>query len=336
MLTVTCVLIGLALASASKLALPQDWQKDGPFGHIYSGKAFDDYEDVGKAGLGQLEFFCHKVNCDGGGIRGMQITYQDKTTTNHGFTGGHTPKPDPKTAKTFVVSSDAGEYIKSVTLFWNKEHGLGLQLITSTGRSTQIGHQTGQVQHSTAPPRHQLASFFGNEVEAQGHMHISALGWYWVPNCDTIDAVKGYWVPLTYSSGSQQFTFTTGTTSSYTKSTTRTWSHSTTESVTAGFSFAGFSMSTTVSHTASYEIARSYSSTFSQTTTESSSLTFPPGQIWQWHFNVTDVCGNTDVLGHDWVQTENKLAEPCCPPGFAANATQQHGACANTSLSVCK
>ena len=116
----------------------------------------------------------------------------------------------------------------------------------------------------------------------------------------------------------------------------------------------GFSMSTTVSHTASYEIAKSYSSTFSTTTTQSSALTFPPGQIWQWHFNVrfghtwttrqrcrhasrsgsslhparaqvTDVCGDTQVLGHDWVHTNNSLEEPCCPPGFASDPTNHHG-----------
>ena len=65
---------------------------------------------------------------------------------------------------------------------------------------------------------HQIASFIG--ILHDDHIH--GLGWYLVPNCNTIDSVKGYWVPLTYSSGQQQFTFTTGTESSYTKTTTRT------------------------------------------------------------------------------------------------------------------
>jgi len=71
------------------------------------------------------------------------------------------------------------------------------------------------------------------------------------------------------------------------------------------------------------------------TKTETSALSFPPGQIWQWHFNITDVCGKTDVLGRDWVLTNNAKDEPCCPPGFAQDPMFQHGPCVNASLSVC-
>jgi hypothetical protein len=315
--------------------MPSGWIRGDPAGHTGKGKPFDDYEQGGYQGVQQIEFHCSDAGCDGGGIKGLKITYANNAIAQHGAVGETPKKPKPAHTQVFVVAADADEYINQISVFWANDHnhmGIGVQLTTSTGRSAQFGHRSGrQSTTATAPPGHQLASFIGTATADS----VGSIGWYFAPNCNSITRKQGFWTPLTYSSGQQQYSFTVGTRSSYTKSTTQTWSRSTTESVTAGFSFEGFSTSTTVSHTASYEIAKSYSSTFEMDKEQTSTLSFPPGQIWQWHFNVTDVCGSTDVLGRDWVQTANAVDEPCCPPGFALNATVQHGACVDEVLSVC-
>ena len=87
-------------------------------------------------GLSQIVFHCKEAHCVGGGVHGMEVTYVDKTVVSHGAVGGKTPKPDDNKAKLFVIDSDAGEYLRSMTVFWKKEHGIGLSLTTSDNRTT--------------------------------------------------------------------------------------------------------------------------------------------------------------------------------------------------------
>jgi hypothetical protein len=338
MLNLAALSIAASNSSAitSSVGTPAGWVRFGPSG--FTGSAnFDDYSQLGYVTPQSVEFCLREdkaedaangenvsVASEANGIVGIIIHYPGGNIARRGQTS------KCGNPQTFNIVSEEGEYITQLITAHGK-YSFGAKLATNKGRSISIAC-CGDPGVWNAPAGHGLVAFIGNS----GGQGISALGGYWGPNCNTIHKVEGKWVPLTYSSGHQTYSETIGTTSSYTKSSTQTWGSSTTKSVTAGFSFMGLSASTTISHTYSQSLAMSYSQTFSMTKTDTTSIEFDAGQIWQWHFNVTDACGRTDVFGRDWVRTDNQIEEPCCPPGFATDPTKQHGPCAADGLSVCK
>ena len=183
-----------------------------------------------------------------------------------------------------------------------------------------------------APEGTGLMAFYGRSAGA-----LDNIGFYFGPICSTdIKSITGRWEPYAYSSQEQTMTMTTGVTSGYTKSNSKTWGQEATKKASAGFTFKGASVGVEVTSTTSSSISTGYEKTFEMNEIVEQELTFPAGQIWIWKFVVEDVCGETTVTkSSDWVHTKNADEIPCCPVGYAKEPDQQHGECTDPALSVC-
>lgn len=59
------------------------------------------------------------------------------------------------------------------------------------------------------------------------------------------------------------------------------------------------------------------------------------GQVWQWVYLVRDACraSASNTIGtKNVVRTQSRSEKPCCPAGYAADASIQHGPCAPSNL----
>ena len=71
-------------------------------------------------------------------------------------------------------------------------------------------------------------------------------------------------------------------------------------------------------------LSESYTNAFEQTYTTSQTVSWSePGQVWRWEFDTADSCGDAQTF-KDYVTTNDVDHEPCCPPGFALNPSEQH------------
>merc|ERR1719454_2138317 len=109
-------------------------------------------------------------------------------------------------------------------------------------------------------------------------------------DCSAILDKSGQWVQIASSPGDQQLTYSEGTSHSKTVTDTKTWGSSTTNSVSAGFAFLGFSFSASVSHTTSKQFTKTHSSTFEEDSSESYTTSVGPGTVWQFQMGIKDNC----------------------------------------------
>lgn len=160
-----------------------------------------------------------------------------------------------------------------------------------------------------------------------------------INDCTAIDKKVGQWVQVGSSPGTQSYEFDYGVERSYTVQKTQTWGRSTTVSVTVGFSFAGFSASTTVSHEWSYQFSIQHSSTFSMSEMEKYTTTVGKGVIWQFQMGITDNCGTSGIHMKDVQVTPDAHSPPCCLPGYFKNISEPWGDCVSLGgieLNGCK
>jgi len=108
---------------------------------------------------------------------------------------------------------------------------------------------------------------------------------------------------------------------------TEEWAHKATAEAQQGFKVFGYDGHVTVTGEAAYTITSSYTSTFQETVTTEKDFDFPAGVVWQWQFEITDVCGNTTAMNEDFAVSEGLYAPPCCLPGYAVDIKNYSGAC---------
>jgi len=147
--------------------------------------------------------------------------------------------------------------------------------------------------------------------------------------CDAMN-VTGWWNYYVTLVGPATESLTYGTQKEHSESKTETWSQSVTISVSGGFQYsspsgAGGDVQVQVSGTLSHSISEAYSDTWSTSTQETFSETFPANDtgmsVWQFHFNITDTCKHVEeAKTREYALTPNKLHPPCCLPGYGADA----------------
>jgi len=146
-------------------------------------------------------------------------------------------------------------------------------------------------------------------------------------DCSAIMQKAGQWVEIASSPGVQQITYSRGTSHSKTVTDSKTWGHSTTNSVSAGFSFLGLSASASVGHTTSKSFTKTHSSTFEEESSSSYSTTLDAGTVWQFQMDIQDNCGGSNVQFSDLQLTQSTLDRPCCLPGHFVNVSEPTGEC---------
>jgi hypothetical protein len=146
-------------------------------------------------------------------------------------------------------------------------------------------------------------------------------------DCTSIQDKAGQWVQIASSPGLQQITYSQGVSHSDTHTDSKTWGSSTTNSVSAGFRFMGFSASASVGHTTSKSFTKSHSSTFSKESSESYSTSLGPGTVWQFTMDIQDNCGGNTVQFSELQLTQSSIQRPCCLPGHFVNISDPTGEC---------
>jgi hypothetical protein len=146
-------------------------------------------------------------------------------------------------------------------------------------------------------------------------------------DCSAIMDKAGRWVEVASSPGAQTLTYSHGVEHGKSVTDSKTWGHSTTSSVSAGFSFFGISISSSVSHMTSEFFTKSHTSTFSMSDTESYTTQMGAGTVWQFQMDIKDNCGLSGVKFNDLQLTQSGLNPPCCLPGHFVNISNPEGEC---------
>ena len=151
--------------------------------------------------------------------------------------------------------------------------------------------------------------------------------------CAAVGA-HGYWKPLKYSNEMQTIRYTEGVSLTSESSIERTsfWETSVTASVSAGFSFGSASLEVSAAYGESYtEVVSEAVEQFQEREFTSS---FGKGQVWQFNYDITDICQSEfSIVTADLVVTDNATEPPCCLPGYALG--KEHGPCAAGSPCSC-
>lgn len=155
-----------------------------------------------------------------------------------------------------------------------------------------------------------------------------------INDCTAVFGKHSHWVQVGSSPGSQQLQFSYGVDRSYSVSNTGSWSKSTTESMTGGFSYDGFSLSRTVSDGTSRQYTLSHSSTFSTSQMDTYVTTLPAGVVWQFQVGVQDNFGTSTVHMRDFQVTDSAASPPCCLPGYFLDESDPRGDCINVDGEV--
>jgi hypothetical protein len=148
-----------------------------------------------------------------------------------------------------------------------------------------------------------------------------------ISDCTAVISKTSHWVQVGSSPGPQELQYSYGVDRSYEVTQTGAWSKSVSHSVTAGFSYDGAKLTTTVSHNTSQEYTMSHSSTFSTSQLETYSTQLPAGVAWQFHMFIEDNCGTSTVHMRDFQVTDSAANPPCCLPGYFINETDPLGDC---------
>lgn len=153
----------------------------------------------------------------------------------------------------------------------------------------------------------------------------------------------GGWVPVTDLSVPTTITERMGVTREFSSTFTRTsaWETSVTTMISAGFDFkgVGFDVSVAVGASFSGSVESSVSQAVSLTEEVEIEREFQPSTVWQFQFEVTDIClGESDpwdIFTDIFAPTINRGNEPCCLPGHFLDPTNPHGPCLQGSPCVC-
>jgi hypothetical protein len=160
-----------------------------------------------------------------------------------------------------------------------------------------------------------------------------------ISDCTAIRTKTAKWVDVGSSPSSQTYTFTYGVDRSYEVQQIEEWGQSTTISMTNGFSYDGYSLSVTVSHTTSHEFTESHTSIFGMSQKETYTTTVGRGVLWQFQVVVTDDCGTSTIHMKDFTVTKDLASPPCCLPGYFKDEDKPTGEClsvAGENYNVCK
>mmetsp|Transcript_23163 Transcript_23163/g.66811 ORF Transcript_23163/g.66811 Transcript_23163/m.66811 type:complete len:185 (+) Transcript_23163:382-936(+) len=137
----------------------------------------------------------------------------------------------------------------------------------------------------------------------------------------------GKWVNIQSSPGGSSFKVSIGIQRGYNVENTNEWATKATIEAQQGFKFLGYDGHVTVTGESAYTTTSGYTSTFQETVTTEKYFDFPAGVVWQWQFEITDVCGSTTAMNEDFAVTEGLYAPPCCLPGYAMDIKNSSGAC---------
>jgi len=154
-------------------------------------------------------------------------------------------------------------------------------------------------------------------------------------HCAAVSA-NGYWFPFKYSNAQEsEIQISEGVIRTFTESASRTksWERSVTASISSDFSFGDASLE--VSTTYGESMTSSVESAISKSKLTTHTSTFGPGQMWQFVYDVRDICVSWELKTKDLVITYSKEHEPCCLPGLAQDIHNQHGPCRGTSPCQC-
>jgi hypothetical protein len=156
--------------------------------------------------------------------------------------------------------------------------------------------------------------------------------------CAVRNVTRGYWQDTISSNGETELTQTIQIrrTEEFESTRTQDWSVGVEATISGGFPFGGAESSVTVSSS----FSRGLSTTARQISefTESQTIrrTFPPGQLWQFVFEMRDVCvPQWEIATEHIVVTDNVLEPPCCLPGAFADLENAHGPCVGDSPCTC-
>lgn len=145
--------------------------------------------------------------------------------------------------------------------------------------------------------------------------------------CPLISA-KGQWIEGDSLQFEREYTWTQeySRTEESSFSVTSAWQTSVTASVSVGFKFGEASLE--VSGTKSKEMSSTISDAFTSTNGTEMKQTFPPGQMWQFEYDMVDSCSpHWTMRTRQVVHTDNLTDKPCCLPGSALDRDRQHGPC---------
>ena len=145
---------------------------------------------------------------------------------------------------------------------------------------------------------------------------------------------NGHWVPIKYSNQQQTITYTSGVefTSTQTFERTTSWEGSVTASVSGGFSFGDASLEVSATFGQSY--TQIVENALSQFDAQEFTSSFGAGQVWQFQYEITDICDSEfNIVTADLVVTPGATEPPCCLPGYALG--REHGPCAQGSPCSC-
>ena len=304
------------VATNGRALSTNDPVKSGAYGGD-GGDAFDDYNTLGPSSLGVSSIQVWSGNA----IDRLVITYKDGHEVTHGDNSGGSA------SETFNVGSS---YITKVSIRSGNVVDQ-LQFELADGRKSAVyGGNGGDAHSCQAPEGTAIVSFFGGAGNS-----LDQIGCYTIPTCSDIGSVTGKWVADVYTDGDATIEQMFGTASSTTYTRDESWSDSVTNTLSGGFEFEGSSSSVQVSSTVASGLSESYTNAFEQTYTTSQTVSWSePGQVWRWEFDTADSCGDAQTF-KDYVTTNDVDHEPCCPPGFALNPSEQHGPCTQVELCTC-
>merc|ERR1712046_94899 len=156
--------------------------------------------------------------------------------------------------------------------------------------------------------------------------------------CSQTLSVVGQWLQIQSSPDPSSVQIAIGVQRSWTGADSTSWEEQTTKSVNGGFKALGLTASAAVSGQTSKDISVEYSTEFQESTTVTKTFQFDAGVVWQWQFNVTDLCGSSLVLSDDFAVTPGVFQPPCCLPGFVVNISKYQNCTAasdGTTYNLC-
>lgn len=145
------------------------------------------------------------------------------------------------------------------------------------------------------------------------------------PRTCTVNKSMGQWLYKYTISGTVTETWKHGTTKTHEESKTEEWTESMSVSVDAGFKFLGMGTEITITGGFAHSTSSTHQDEWSITEEEDFSITFDEAYwgkaAWQFIFSEFDTCLHQEnTLTREFAVTANAMDEPCCLPGYAADA----------------
>ena len=158
-----------------------------------------------------------------------------------------------------------------------------------------------------------------------------------LPVC-TVTSASGEWkVHSSTNAASSKISYTEGTTRKSADKADDSWSSEVSRSVSYGFNFLGAYAGVEVTGSKASESSNTVSSSIQKSVTETHTVTFDRGgTIWQFEYDIEDLCGGANIKTTDFVLTSGRARPPCCLPGYALEYENAHGPCVEDSPCVCE